>query len=161
MRTTFYRFALAIWASTNAAMACTDDPNENYDDIYADDASIVLAFVTDVSVPPLQPNCMQVSYDVAQYLHGSVSDEFSVTICEKDTLWADAIASHSTVLELFGYVAGAEVLLAVVTEGDSDEAVRYADPNCTGFLHFNMDPLTPERRAQVLDMFQTNIEKRQ
>jgi len=149
---------LTILISTKSILACQYDPEFDYDDIDSSDISIAIASVSEVRVETLETSCLIVEYENAEYLLGVGNTQFSVTTCTDDVYDADVMASDKDVLDFFGFIPSTEVLVGVVRPPDSADGLRYATPTCWGPLHYNLQTMTAEQRAKLLNEIESVVE---
>lgn len=152
----------ALIVLATPALACYPDPEFSYDDVSSHDISIATATVSSVEVENTETQtCWRVHYLDVHYLYGFGDEELSVNTCFDEVLEIEAFSEELEGLEYLGFFAEAEVLVGFVSSDRDNYEVRYAVPTCWGPLHFNLNEMSSEERAEFLRELDTQIENTQ
>lgn len=143
-------FSLCTWLSATAALACYPDPEFAYDRVGSADFRIAVAQVSDVEIVVQDTSCYVLSYHHAEYLIGTGPSDFVVRTCTDDIYQVDSLLEEAEGLTYLGFVKSAEVLVGLVRDPANTDSLRYAVPTCWGPLHYNLEKVSEQDRADML-----------
>lgn len=149
---------LVVLSSGMPSLACSPDPEFQYDEISSQVILIATATVTAFDLEDhSRQSCWRVSYSNASYLYGKGEEEFSVTTCAQENEQIDLQELGEELLDDLGFVQGAEVLVGLVQNDKSSPELRYAIPSCWGPLHINLSNLSSNEREGLLQEVRSQL----
>ncbi len=159
MYSLFTSFLGAFLVASRAVFACQEDMHSTYDILGSSDVSIAIAIISDIRIEAAKPSCWVVDYEQAEYLSGSGKSHFSVTNCTDEFYDADEVSEMlADSYETYGFKRNTEVVMGIVRPTNNTDELRYAIPNCWGYLHYNLEDLSKEERAGLLRSIRNQVE---
>ena len=156
-------FGFVLNFCANVALACSLNPNAKHDNFLNQKRAIVNAKVLSAEVRQSRESgsCLRLNYSTIETLFGVVPSEFVAEYCPYDVSADELIQmlANDELQNTFGYVAEAEVLLAVVSQDNEQVNFRLAMAACLGgAFHIRLDRFSERERADFISNFKSDIE---